>query len=295
MGQCYSCGRAIDDAAAYSRIQVAAEVFLICCPMCMTASEAGQVQRRMIPTSFSNEHVSVFVGYQPALHVGGDYVCLRWLEHDRLCAVLADISGHGVTSSIVMSRLSGEIEALIRTGSALPEIALTLNRSVRALAGERHMYLTLFGAILNFRTGDLEYVNCGHPGQLLWSRTGVGCTRLDSDGIPVGLFGPERFGTPTTRTAAFAPGDKLVLFTDGILDLERDGVPLEEAGLMATLREMLKSSIPGTAERAFGDLKKLQGRSDDDLLLVVIDIKEPANRSNPGASGNLQRGHHPQI
>lgn len=279
MGQCYSCGRTIEDAAAYSRIQVGAEVFLICCPMCMSASEAGHVQRRMIPSSFSNQHASVFVGYQPALHVGGDYVCVRWLDHDRLYAVLVDISGHGVTSSIVMSRLSGEIEALIGAGSDLPGIAATLNRSVRALAGEQHMFLTFFGAILDFRTGQLEYVNCGHPGQLLWSKTGVGCSRLDSNGIPVGLFGPERFATPTTRTTAFAQGDKLVLFTDGILDLERDGVPLEEVGLMAVLREMLESPLPGAAERVFGDLKTLQARSDDDLLLVVIDIKGLA----PGA------------
>lgn len=273
MGQCYSCGRNLEDAAAYSRIQVGAEVFLICCPMCMTASEAGHVQRRMIPSSFSNQYVSVFVGYQPALHVGGDYACVRGVDDGRLYAVVADISGHGVTSSIVMSRLSGEIEALIGASSDLPEIAVTLNRSVRALAGERHMFLTFFGAILDFRTGHLEYVNCGHPGQLLWSKTGVGCTRLDSDGIPVGLFGPERFGTPTTRTADLVPGDKLVLFTDGILDLERDGVPLEEVGLIGTLQEMLKGPLPGAAERAFENLKTLQERSDDDLLLVVIDIK----------------------
>jgi len=261
----------------------------------MTASEAGHVQRRMIPGSFSNQHASVFVGYQPALHVGGDYACVRAVDDGRLYAVVADISGHGVTSSIVMSRLSGEIEALIGAGSDLPEITVTLNRSVRALAGERHMFLTFFGAILDFRTGQLEYVNCGHPGQLLWSKTGIGCRRLDSDSIPVGLFGPERFGTPTPKTTVFGQGDKLVLFTDGALDLERNGVPLQEAGLMGLLREMLRSPLPGAAEQAFGDLKTLQGRGDDDLLFVVIDIKESATRSNPGASGDLQRGHHPQI
>ncbi len=285
MGQCYSCGRAIEDAAAYSRIQVGPEVFLICCPMCMTASEAGHVQRRMIPNSFSNEHASVFVGYQPALHVGGDYVCVRWLDRNRLYAVVADISGHGVTSSIVMSRLSGEIEALIGAGSGLPEIASTLNLSVRALAGEQHMFLTFFGAILDFRTGQLEYVNCGHPGQLLWSKTGAGCSRLNSDSIPVGLFGPERFGTPTTRTTALAQGDKLVLFTDGVLDLENEGVPLEEVGLMRALRGVVESPLPGAAERAFEDLKALQGKSDDDLLLVVIDVKELA----PGTVKSSER------
>ena len=97
MGQCYSCGRAIEDAAAYSRIRVGDDTFLICCPMCMTATEAGHVQRRMIPNSFSNDRASVFVGYQPALDFGGDYVCVRWLDNDRLYAILADISGHGVT------------------------------------------------------------------------------------------------------------------------------------------------------------------------------------------------------
>jgi sigma-B regulation protein RsbU (phosphoserine phosphatase) len=244
--------------------------------MCITASEAGDIQRRMIPSSFADERASIFVGYQPALHVGGDYVCIRWLNDDRLYAVVADISGHGVTSSLIMSRLSGEIEALIEAGVDLPEIALILNRSIRSLAGERPMFLTFFGAILDFRTGQLQYVNCGHPGQLLWSKTGAGYSRLESNGMPVGLFGPERFDTPTTRTTAFARGDKLVLFTDGILDLEKDGVPLEEVGLVDALREMLEGSLTGGAERAFGDLKTLQGRTDDDLLFVVIDVKQLA-------------------
>ena len=56
-------------------------------------------------------------------------------------------------------------------------------------------------------------------------------------------------------------------------------MPLQEAGLMDALREMLRSPLPGAAEQAFGDLKTLQGRGDDDLLFVVIDVKQLA----PGA------------
>lgn len=273
MGQCYSCGRAIEDAAAYSRIQVGGNVFLICCPMCMTASEAGHVQRRMIPSSFADERASIFIGYQPALHVGGDYICVRWRDGGRLYAVLADISGHGVTSSLVMSRLSGEIEALIAAGADLAEIALTLNRSVRSLAGEQRMFLTLFAAVLDFHARRLSFVNCGHPGQLLWSREKRGYTRLESNGIPVGLFGSDRFSRPATCTVPIGQGDKLILFTDGILDLERDGAPLEEDGLLGALHDVVDSPTPVPAERAFADLKQLQGKGDDDLLLTLIEIK----------------------
>jgi serine phosphatase RsbU (regulator of sigma subunit) len=274
MGKCYSCGRAIEDASAYSRIRVGTDVFLICCPMCMTASEAGHIQRRMIPSSFATERAAVFVGYQPALHVGGDYVCVRRLGDEQLCAVVADISGHGVTSSLVMSRLSGEIEALIGAGADLADIAFGLNRSVRALAGEQRIFLTLFGSVLDFRTRQLAYVNCGHPGQLLWSKARSGYARLESNGIPVGLFGPDRFSRPEICTVSIGRGDKLVLFTDGILDLERDGAPLEEDGLVRTLRDVVENPQPVPADTAFADLKRLQGKGDDDLLLVVIDIKE---------------------
>ena len=242
----------------------------------MTASEAGHIQRRMIPSSSADERASIFVGYQPALHVGGDYVCVHWLSSNRLYVVLADISGHGVTSSLVMSRLSGEIEALIGAGADLPEIALSLNQSVRTLAGEQRIFLTLFGAVLDFATRHLAYVNCGHPRQLLWSQAQSDYIRLESHGIPGGLVGMDRFSRPAICTVPIGQGDKLVLFTDGILDLERDGAPLEEGGLVGALHDVVESPTPEPAERAFTDLKRLQGKGDDDLLLVIIDVKHLA-------------------
>lgn len=73
MSRCQSCGRPITESEAYARIALGGDTYFFCCPMCLTAAEAGQVQRKMIPQSFSNERVTVFVEYLPALLVGGDY------------------------------------------------------------------------------------------------------------------------------------------------------------------------------------------------------------------------------
>jgi phosphoserine phosphatase RsbU/P len=276
MTKCYSCGRTIEEREAYARLPVGDELCFICCPMCMTALEAGYVQMRIIPRSFSNDQLDAFVEYSPALRVGGDYACLRWLGRKKLYAIMADIAGHGVASSLIMSRLSGQIEGLVDSGTDLSSMAQALNRSVRSLAGEQHFYLTLFASILEFGCGALSFVNCGHPRQLLWRYAERTCIGLEPSSIPVGLFGPERFGTPQTETVQVRPNDKLILFTDGVLDLEPEPQhEIGEPGLIAAVRPWIDDPTTQCGERVSQALKALQNREcGDDLLLVLLNLKQ---------------------
>jgi hypothetical protein len=143
MSKCQSCGRPIKESEAYRRIVVGSEIFLVCCPMCMNALEAGQVQRRMITGSFSDEHATVFVEYLPAMQIGGDYTCIRYFSEDRLYMVIGDVSGHGIASSLVMIRISSEVERMVESGEDVAVIAEVLNSLMRSVLGEERLYLTL--------------------------------------------------------------------------------------------------------------------------------------------------------
>ncbi len=274
MNRCQGCGRPITESEAFARIALGSETYLFCCPMCMSAFEARALQRRMIPQSFSNERVAVFVEYVPALQVGGDYACIRSVGEDRLYLLVGDISGHGITSALLMSRISTEIERLVEAGQDVATIAEFLNNSINSMSGEEWFYLTLFGAAIDFPSQTISYVNCGHPGQLLWSQREQTVVRMDSQNLPVGLFGPEVFGTAIKKSVGIQPGDKLLLFTDGISELEReDGSALGEAGLIEIFHKFIKAPREETHRRVVEQIQALQkGHANDDVLFIFVDL-----------------------
>lgn len=276
MGRCHACGKAIEEEAAYARIALGDHTYLVCCPMCMTALEAGSIQRKMIPSSFSDENVAVFVEYLPALQVGGDYACIQYAGADRLYFIVADVSGHGITASLIMSRLSTEIESMVRAGERPEDIASRLNGDVRRLVGEQSMYLTLFAATMNLSSQVLEYVNCGHPTQLLWSHGKRRLVPLMSRNMPVGLFDSKDFGVPRPARVEVQAGDRLFFFTDGLLEMKvSEGSELGGPGV-ATLIES-KQALPceQAAHEMFQQIRVSQQRHPhDDVLSIVCEVRE---------------------
>ena len=208
--------------------------------MCLTAIQAGAVQRRMISPSHSTPRASVFVEYHPAVQVGGDYGWARSVGDERMYAVVADVSGHGITSSLVASRIAPE----------------------------------LFCSLIDFTEREIRYVNCGHPGPLLWSERYRVFAKLQAEDYPVGLFEPDFFGRPRAKTASFEMGDKLVLYTDGALGLRRpDGSELGEVGLREAFRGVLEVTTEESVKALFERFKTLhEAHPIDDLLVMIIDL-----------------------
>lgn len=278
MGRCHSCGRPIAEDAAYARIAVGDHTYLVCCPMCMTAIEAGHIQRRMIPTSFSDDNVAVFVEYLPALQVGGDYACVQYTDPDNLYFIVADVSGHGITASLIMSRLSPDVDRMVRDGENLESIATELNGWMKRVAGQQSMYLTLFASRVNLSSRTLQYVNCGHPTQLLWLHGSRRFVPLMSTNVPVGLFDAKEFGSPQPTRVEVHPGDRLFLFTDGLLE-QKIGEDTELGG--PGLAKLIESKVDLPCEQAareiFQQAKASQRRHPhDDVLVVICEMHKPA-------------------
>ena len=275
MSSCYACGKSITEHEAHAQYEVGGVAYLLCCPMCSTAIEAGSVQRRMVPASFSNERATIFVEYLPALMVGGDFACLRWLGDDKLHLSVGDVSGHGVTSSIIMSRLSAELQQRAEAEEDLVVMTAAMNKRMKFLAGSETLYTTLFSSVIDFTDQSVTYVNCGHPAPLLCTEGDQGVRRLVSQNIPIGLFGPYEFGIPRKSVIRFRPGDRLMLFTDGLLELKReDGSEIGEKGIFQIFQEVIRAPSETAERNAFEQLKALrEGQNADDLLFIFVDIK----------------------
>lgn len=273
MSTCYACGKSVAEADAYARITLSGEVYLLCCPMCMSSVEAGRVQRMLIPSSFSEERTDIFVEYLPALQVGGDYASIRYSPRNKLYLVIGDVSGHGITSSLLMSRLSAETERFIADDEDLASMAKALNGWMHSLVGDEPLYVTLFAAIINFDTRTLSYINCGHPAQLFWSNTNRQRIALDSGNMPVGLFGDEKFGDVRERRFDVGSGDKLMLFTDGMQELWSEGDGGEEDWIRVFDR-FIDNPTPETVRGTLQQVTSKRGPSPaDDVLFVLVSLK----------------------
>jgi serine phosphatase RsbU (regulator of sigma subunit) len=147
----------------------------------------------------------------PCHEMGGDFYDAVALE-DGLHVVLADVSGKGVSASIVAATLQGIIYAQTLAGLPLPQIADLVNRFLcsRNVGKYATMILLRLG-----RDGHVEYVNCGHIRPLLVSSSNV--EPLDEANLMVGLIADAAY---TSTHCQVAPGDRILLATDGVTEAE---------------------------------------------------------------------------
>lgn len=206
----------------------------------------------------------------PAESVGGDFFLLARLDADRTGVLIGDVSGHGYQAALVMA-LALSAAAIHMQSAFDPALAL---ESVRAsLADElssTDMSLTLCYAVIDGRARELRFANAGHPHAF----------RLGADGRLVRLGAvvpPLGFSDlPIEESvAAWRPGDRLVLFTDGLTDLRNpDGHPLGERAV----RECLAAMVHGEAPEAILEQIIALARDHragaplrDDVAVVIVD------------------------
>jgi serine phosphatase RsbU (regulator of sigma subunit) len=147
----------------------------------------------------------------PCYAIGGDFYDAIALD-DCLCVVIADVSGKGVPASIVAATLQGIIHALILTGQPLREIADLVNRFL--CTRQVGKYATMIVLKL-FPDGSVEYVNCGHIPPLLITPTES--RYLEHANLIVGIIAEATY---EASQFIMQPGDRILLTTDGITEVE---------------------------------------------------------------------------
>ena len=215
---------------------------------------AHKVQQGLLPARPPQlDGYEFFDFYEPAHHLGGDYFDYIPLQGGALAAALADVSGKGISAALLMARLSAEVRYCL---ASLSDPAAAMERLNAVLCESRweDRFVTLVLAVLDPGRHELTIVNAGHLTPLLRSATGkVEAIGQEASGLPLGVERDsqyERFRLP------LAPGDSLILYTDGLPDAlnaegkfyggERLRGQLEkEASRAAALSQGLLSDIRG--------------------------------------------------
>ncbi|MBX3402547.1 MAG: SpoIIE family protein phosphatase [Phycisphaeraceae bacterium] len=178
-----------------------------------TFEEIGRVQRLLLPASLpADPRLSFATGYMPSEAAGGDYYDLHEPDPDTLDLVIADVSGHGPVASVAMAMLRTAMQSWCRGGHAPATVVPQINELMHTSLDEG-MFITACFLNLDRRTGVLNYVNCGHNPPML-RRRGGGVELLNAGGGPP--LGVSKDLNPPAASITLAPGDLLVLYTDGI-------------------------------------------------------------------------------
>jgi len=252
---------------------------------------AREIQHWLVP-----EKPPQITGLDIAFHtrpqntVAGDYYDAFFRSEDpstpasrRLLLVVADVAGKSVPAALLMATFQASLQTLAAAPTTLLELVLALNRyaCAHSLGGAR--FTTAFLAELDLDTQALTYVSAGHNPPILRRASGA-VERLHAGGLPLGIRATavyESGGSP------LAPGDLLVIFTDGVVEAENDAG--DEYGENRVL-DVLCSSGPEPAESAAATLTRLMTsvdafvgatRQHDDITCLVLRCQS----TRPGSAG----------
>lgn len=207
----------------------------------------------------------------PAHELGGDFFNYFGLPGGEVALLMGDVSGKGVPAALLMANLQATLRARLPLETDLAAFADRLDHEVEA-STPTEVYLTLFLSVLDPERHELRYVNAGHESPFLLRRDGR-VERLDPTGRPIGLF-PG--GGYTERRVAIGPGDRLFLYTDGLVDAENEAGAHFGAGRLETLLEQMTAAdgagpqaLLERVERAYAEHRGKMDAADDATLLVL--------------------------
>lgn len=204
--------------------------------------------------------------------VGGDFYDFIRINDEQFAILIGDVVGHGVRASLMMAQIMGFLRSRQPALSRPVETIRSLNEMLMEL-GERTSSVlpcSIFYAVIDTPTGVSIFVNCGHPRPLLLHED-------DSQINPIGprnlLLGVEKFD-PVEGCHTFEPGQRLVLYTDGLTDaVNADGELFGRDRLEQLIRDYADSTPDQCADTVFQAIAEFrQGLSqNDDETIVVID------------------------
>jgi serine phosphatase RsbU (regulator of sigma subunit) len=183
-------------------------------------ASAAAIQRAMLPSiqpsDFAEGQLDIFADMIPAREVGGDLYDIVKLDGNRVVITIGDVCGKGVPASLFMAITQTVMRLGVRSGQDLQAEIKAANKLLVANNREE-MFTTLFCGVIDLPSGTMTYCNCGHNPPLVLHRGEGTFEPLRNCGPPLGIVDDVSY---VPRSIRLAPGDMLLLYTDGVTEAE---------------------------------------------------------------------------
>jgi sigma-B regulation protein RsbU (phosphoserine phosphatase) len=231
---------------------------------------AARVQQSLAPRSLAWSNVAVEAYYSPATTIGGDFGVV--LPHgDELNLVVCDVSGHGIGSALVANRIYSETLHELKRNTGLGILLRHLHTFVRDYIGLDGFHFTMAAARFVQRGRRLTFAGAGHPPAMLVSNGGL--RLLESQNGILGCL-PETVPSESEDEIDLGSGDRLVLYTDGLIEVfNKRGEMLGVEGFEELVRQSAKRALPEMRQAILdGVAAWRQGPLADDVSLVIVEL-----------------------
>jgi serine phosphatase RsbU (regulator of sigma subunit) len=233
---------------------------------------AASVQRTLLPASLPEVDDYRFAAFlNPARRVGGDFYDVMVLDGEHVGLVLADVADKSVQAALFMAVTRTLFMVESRRSLSPSQVAADVHRGVMDVAPSADIFVTAFYGVLHRPSGKLTYVSAGHERPILIRADGR-TEQLEGNGRFLGMLDPLEL---VEFSAELQPGDRLVIFSDGVPDA------VNEAGTQygyQRMRDYLKKNrewpIKFLVDGLASDVAKWQGElpAFDDLTLLILEM-----------------------
>lgn len=244
---------------------------------------ANRIQAALLPFDTPNlAGASVASHYRAATEIGGDYFDFLPQRNGEIGIAFGDVSGHGLTSGIVMAMAKAALLVQVDNDASPPAVMGVLNEIVIRTAPKR-ILMTFFFGLLDSRSHTLRFASAGQLDPYVFRSRPRRLEPLSSWGFPLGVRRREPF---REHTVEFSAGDRLILYSDGLIEaVNDDGDPFGFDRFEKTILASGHLTAEEIKKSLLNAVKKFTRNRppEDDQTLVVVSFDEPAEEVMPRA------------
>jgi phosphoserine phosphatase RsbU/P len=239
---------------------------------------ARLIQQSILPQTVPQiDGLDIAARYIPMASVAGDFYDFIAVDNKHVGILVADVSGHGMPAALIASMLK---IALAAQSAHADDPARVLQGLNQALCGKfQHHYVTAAYAFVDMEKRTLSYAGAGHPPLLLWGAASAGVRDVTENGLFLGMFD---FATYSSVKVPLAPGDRGLLYTDGISETNNpEGAEFGSERFRQFLEAQKNGSANQLADGLLEELARWSARGEsedlhDDITMVTIHVTDVA-------------------
>ena len=248
---------------------------------------ARAIQESALPRTFPPypeiPSFDVYATMDAAREVGGDFYDFFLIgdggpDSGKLAFLIADVSGKGVPAALFMMKAKAQVRRELQSGLGLAEAIGNANNEL-ADGNDSCMFVTMWVGVLDYGTGNVEYVNAGHNPPLLRQQGSDWCWLKGRSGLPLGLSANLPY---ESRSLECGTDASFLLYTDGVTEaMSEDDVMYGEKRLEAVVNASSDVAPEALVEAVRSDVAAFAkgAEQSDDITILVLGIGAPSGMS----------------